>query len=207
MRAFLNGRILKNIIVFKNFEIDFLSEITKSFKKQTFTVDDNIFTEGDEGGTMYFIVTGLVTILHKKTQTYIRDLKQDQYFGEIEFFSQKPRFTTVKSRDFTEVLVLTYETFADVAQESYPEAFVSLSCFLYPRNRKRYWRSKTPSTEVSTSTLSFSATCVRTMITSRWSAPNSRHLASRGTSRRTSRRPRYRVSAHHHRFKQLLILV
>jgi hypothetical protein len=87
MRAFLNGRILKNIIVFKNFEIDFLSEITKSFKKQTFTVDDNIFTEGDEGGTMYFIVTGLVTILHKKTQTYIRDLKQDQYFGEIEFFS------------------------------------------------------------------------------------------------------------------------
>lgn len=115
MRAFLNGRILKNIIVFKNFEIDFLSEITKSFKKQTFTVDDNIFIEGDEGGTMYFIVTGLVTILHKKTQTYIRDLKQDQYFGEIEFFCQKPRFTTIKSRDFTEVLVLTYETFADVA--------------------------------------------------------------------------------------------
>lgn len=144
MRAFLNGRILKNIIVFKNFEIDFLSEITKSFKKQTFTVDDNIFTEGDEGGTMYFIVTGLVTILHKETQTYIRDLKQDQYFGEIEFFSQKPRFTTVKSRDFTEVLVLTYETFADVAQESYPEAFVSQSSFLYPLYRKRSWRSKTP---------------------------------------------------------------
>lgn len=67
MRAFLNGRILKNITVFKNFEIDFLSEITKHFKKQTFTVDDNIFIEGDEGGTMYFIVTGLVTILHKKT--------------------------------------------------------------------------------------------------------------------------------------------
>jgi len=67
MRAFLNGRILKNIKVFKNFDIDFLSDITKQFKKQTFTIDDNIVVEGDAGGTMYFIVTGLVTILHKKT--------------------------------------------------------------------------------------------------------------------------------------------
>jgi CRP-like cAMP-binding protein len=33
----------------------------------TFTVDDNIIVEGETGGTMYFIVTGLVTVLHKKT--------------------------------------------------------------------------------------------------------------------------------------------
>ena len=67
MRAFLNGRILKNIKVFKNFDIDFLSDITKQFKKQIFTIDDNVVVEGDAGGTMYFIVTGLVTVLHKKT--------------------------------------------------------------------------------------------------------------------------------------------
>jgi len=42
MRAFLNARILKSIKVFKNFEIAFLSDITKQFKRQTFTVDDNI---------------------------------------------------------------------------------------------------------------------------------------------------------------------
>jgi hypothetical protein len=40
-------------------------------------MDDNIVQEDDAGGTMYFIVTGLVTIIHRKTQTYIRDLKQD----------------------------------------------------------------------------------------------------------------------------------
>ena len=85
MRALLNGRILKNIKVFKNFDIDFLSDITKKFQKQTFAMDDNIIQvsiithltlqEEDAGGTMYFIVTGLVTIIHRKTQTYIRDLK------------------------------------------------------------------------------------------------------------------------------------
>ena len=72
---------------------------------------------------MYFIVTGLVTVLHKKTQTYIRDLKEDHYFGEIGFFSEKKRQTTVKSRDFTEVLELTYESFFQVSSQ-YPEAEV-----------------------------------------------------------------------------------
>ena len=67
MRALLNGRILKNIKVFKNFDIDFLSDITKKFQKQTFAMDDNIVQEDDAGGTMYFIVTGLVTIIHRKT--------------------------------------------------------------------------------------------------------------------------------------------
>lgn len=73
---------------------------------------------------MYFIVNGLVTVLHKKTQTYIKDLKQDQYFGEIGFFSLKRRQTTVKARDFTEVLELTYESFQLVAQQ-YADADVS----------------------------------------------------------------------------------
>ena len=56
MRAYLNGRILKSIKVFKNFDIAFLSEITNKFEKQTFAMDDNIVVEGDEGGSMYFIV-------------------------------------------------------------------------------------------------------------------------------------------------------
>lgn len=60
---------------------------------------------------MYFILTGLVTVLHKATQTYIKDLMKDQYFGEIGFFSEKTRQCTVKCRDFTEVLELTYEDF------------------------------------------------------------------------------------------------
>jgi CRP-like cAMP-binding protein len=85
--------------------------VAKTFKKRTFTVDDDVIVEGDKGGTMYFIVTGLVTVLHKKTQTYIIDLKQDQYFGEIGFFTDKPRSTTIKSRDFTEVLELEFENF------------------------------------------------------------------------------------------------
>lgn len=64
---------------------------------------------------MYFIVSGFVSVLHKATQTYIKDLNKDQYFGEIGFFSEKNRQCTVKSRDFTEVLELSYNDFWQVS--------------------------------------------------------------------------------------------
>ena len=39
---YLNGRILKNINVFEDFEIEFLSEITFLFSSMTYIIDDNI---------------------------------------------------------------------------------------------------------------------------------------------------------------------
>ena len=101
MQGILNGNILKNIKVFMNFDISFLSSIAESFKPQTFGAEENVFEEGEPGGTMYFIVTGWVSILHRQTQTYIKDLKNDDYFGEIGFFSEKARQATVKVRDFS----------------------------------------------------------------------------------------------------------
>ena len=67
MRALLSGRILKNIKVLKRFDDAFLTEMVGLFKKQTFSLDDNIVGEGDSGGTMFFIINGLVTVLHRKT--------------------------------------------------------------------------------------------------------------------------------------------
>jgi CRP-like cAMP-binding protein len=101
MQGILNGNILKNIKVFMNFNLDFLSSIADSFKPQTFSAEENVVEEGEPGGTMYFIVTGWVSVLHKDTQTYIKDLKNDDYFGEIGFFSAQTRTTTVKARDFS----------------------------------------------------------------------------------------------------------
>ena len=117
MQGILNGNILKNIKVFMNFDITFLSSIADSFKPQTFSAEENVVEEGEPGGTMYFIVTGWVSVLHKETQTYIKDLKNDDYFGEIGFFSEQKRTTTVKARDFSQILELQYENFDAIAQQ------------------------------------------------------------------------------------------
>ena len=109
---YLNGRILKNIKVFEDFDIEFLSEITFIFSQVTYMIDDNIIVEDDPGGKMFFIVKGKVAILHRKSRTYIKDLGIDDFFGEIGFFSEKPRQSTAKSRDFTHLLVLDHDMFA-----------------------------------------------------------------------------------------------
>jgi CRP-like cAMP-binding protein len=47
--------------------------------------------EGEIGQDIFFIVSGKVAVLDKKTKTHIADLVQDQYFGEISFFSEIER--------------------------------------------------------------------------------------------------------------------
>ena len=88
---YLNGRILKNIPLLEDFELEFLSEITFIFTSATYMIDDNIIVEGDPGGKLFFIVKGKATIIHWETRTYIKDLGKDDYFGEIAFFSEKVR--------------------------------------------------------------------------------------------------------------------
>lgn len=40
---------------------------------------------------MFFILTGKISLVHKKTKTYIKELLEDMYMGEISFFSELPR--------------------------------------------------------------------------------------------------------------------
>lgn len=117
LTLYLNGRILKDIKVFEDFDIEFLYEITFIFLQVTYMIDDNIIVEDDPGGKIFFIVKGKVAILHRKSRTYIKDLGKDDFFGEIGFFSEKPRQSTAKSRDFTHLLVLEHDKFAKKAEE------------------------------------------------------------------------------------------
>lgn len=40
---------------------------------------------------MYFIFSGKVIIMHKKTMSFVKELYKEDYFGEIGFFSDIPR--------------------------------------------------------------------------------------------------------------------
>ena len=83
----LNGRMLHNTSVFKGFDLLFLSELTFVLKRETFSIDDHIFDENDQGDKLFFITKGSIILLHKRTHTYIKELAIDEFFGEISFFS------------------------------------------------------------------------------------------------------------------------
>lgn len=69
-------------------------------------MNDTVFEEGEDGNKMYFIGKGTVVLLHFKTHTYIKQLGENESFGQAAFFSKHPRNCTVRSNTFTEMLVL-----------------------------------------------------------------------------------------------------
>jgi len=111
----LNGRMLHNTPIFKSFDLQFLSELTFVLKKETFSDGYKIFDvffpfftskEGDKGVLLYFIMKGSIILLHKNSHTFIKELEQDDFFGEIAFFTDLPRKATARSKNIAEVLIL-----------------------------------------------------------------------------------------------------
>lgn len=97
----LRGRVLSGISMFQPFGLDYLSEMTSYFHSQTFVIDDFIFVENDKSECLYTIVEGKVAMIHKKTHTFFKDLKKDQYFGEMGALTNEARIMSAKARDFT----------------------------------------------------------------------------------------------------------
>jgi CRP-like cAMP-binding protein len=51
--------------------------------------------ENEIGNDLFFICNGRVAVIHKKTKTYVKRLGDDDSFGEIGFFSNLPRQSSV----------------------------------------------------------------------------------------------------------------
>ena len=60
---------------------------------------------------MFFIIQGELIVMQKSTQTFITNLKVQEIFGEISFFSGAPRSVTIKSRGFSELMYLNQVDF------------------------------------------------------------------------------------------------
>lgn len=108
-------------------------------KQRLFLMDDLIFEEGDtedkfqedidiveglcvdlsaerdphlkKGLGIFFIINGQIHIIQKQSMTFITELTVSQVFGEISFFSGKPRTCTAKSKSFSELMYLSQQDF------------------------------------------------------------------------------------------------
>jgi CRP-like cAMP-binding protein len=119
MIVHLNGKMLHSTALFKSFDIGFISELTFVLKRETFTMDENILLEGERGDTLYYLCSGKVSLIHKRSYSFIKDLHADDFLGECAFFSQKLRKASARSKTFTEVIKLGRADFLSQA-ESFP---------------------------------------------------------------------------------------
>ena len=69
---------------------------------------------------MYFVSSGKVHIYYEQCKKTIKTLTYGSFFGEISFFSDKPRSAGARSNNFSSVYYLTRERFLEVIKE-YPQ--------------------------------------------------------------------------------------
>jgi membrane protein len=102
-----------------------------------------IFTEGESGDTMYYVVSGTVT-LSRASQT-LRVMKTGEYFGEMAMLLTAPRSATATaSEPDTRVLAISAANLQDVLNQN-PQIVLSLLREMAERLRLANDRALSPS--------------------------------------------------------------
>ena len=119
----IHGDIIKKCPIFSDtvFEMHFLNQVTRALEGETYAPGDTVIEEGEMSTKMYFIQNGKVDIFHHSTKSTFKELKNGDYFGEIAFFSERPRCASAKCLDFVDLLSLSRSSMNDIL-ERFPEA-------------------------------------------------------------------------------------
>jgi CRP/FNR family transcriptional regulator, cyclic AMP receptor protein len=102
-----------------------------------FKAGDTIISEGEEGDTAFFIVSGSVEVLIGKgaSARTVGTLGTGEVFGEMCLIEPGPRSATVKALTDAECLAVAYEEFME-SIEAYPERAVGFMKTLVRRLRQ-----------------------------------------------------------------------
>ncbi len=98
---------------------DFFHRHISVYKK-----DDIVFSEGETGNNMFFIMSGMVSI--NRNGQIIRTMKKDDYFGEMSMLLDTPRTATVRvEEDDTRLILISRDNFETILREG-PEIILAI---------------------------------------------------------------------------------
>ena len=103
--------------LFGEFSQDELVEVIRGLELQSFEPGDVVVTEGETGGSLFVISTGLVKVfvrdLDGRSQR-VRELGEGDFFGEVSVVTRSPRSATVTAATRCELLELDRKTLASI---------------------------------------------------------------------------------------------
>jgi len=111
--------LLKQCSIFKEYEDHFINQLSRTLETDTYGPSDTIIEEGEMSSKMFFIQNGKVDIFHQNTHSSFKVLEPREYFGEIAFFTEKPRCASAKCLDYVDLLTLS-RTSMDMLLEKFP---------------------------------------------------------------------------------------
>ncbi|MGB7444591.1 MAG: Crp/Fnr family transcriptional regulator [Coleofasciculaceae cyanobacterium] len=138
---------VRAVPIFQELRDDFLVRVASVMEELSFPANYTIFTEGEEGKSLYIVVSGLVRV-HIGDRD-LAQLKQGATFGEMSLFDAEPRSASVTTLEECECLMLTQLQLYDAIEET-PGIAVNIIRLLSRRIREL--NSKVNAYEVRNST-------------------------------------------------------
>lgn len=107
---------VRGVPIFKELRDDFLVRLASIMDELSFPADYSIFTEGQEGRSLYIVVSGKVRV-HLKAQN-LAELDEGTCFGEMSLFDAEPRSASVSTLEPCDCLVLTQQQLYEAIDET-----------------------------------------------------------------------------------------
>ncbi|MEM7554291.1 MAG: cyclic nucleotide-binding domain-containing protein [Cyanobacteria bacterium P01_A01_bin.84] len=124
---------VRKVPIFKELRDDFLVRLVSVMDEYSFPSNHTIFTQGEEGRSLYIVLSGRVKI-HIQNKTLI-EFSQGDYFGEMAVFDAEPRSASATTIEICECLELTQEHLDEAIEET-PEIALKIISSLSRHIRK-----------------------------------------------------------------------
>ncbi len=107
---------VRGVPIFQELRDDFLVRLASVMDELSFPTDHNIFTEGQEGRSLYIVVSGRVRVHIGEVE--LTQMGKGACFGEMSLFDAEPRSASVSTLEPCDCLMLTQMQLYDAIDET-----------------------------------------------------------------------------------------
>ncbi|MGD1855479.1 MAG: Crp/Fnr family transcriptional regulator [Leptolyngbyaceae cyanobacterium] len=107
---------VRAVPIFTELRDDFLVRLASIMDELSFPANHRIFREGEEGRSLYIVVSGQVRV-HLRSQE-LTTLSKGTCFGEMSLFDAEPRSASVTTTSACDCLVLTQQQLYEAIDET-----------------------------------------------------------------------------------------
>ncbi len=107
---------IRQVPIFKELRDDFLVRLASVMSELSFPVNHRIFTQGEEGRSLYVVVSGRVRV-HIGDRELVQ-LEKGTCFGEMSLFDAEPRSASVTTLEPCDCLLLTQQQLYEAIDET-----------------------------------------------------------------------------------------
>ncbi len=108
--------LVREVDLFKELRDDFLVRLASIMEEQSFQARSTIFNQGDDGRSLYVVVSGRVRVQVGTQEVAQHD--KGGFFGEMSLFDAEKRSATITTLSPCECLVLTQQQLYEAIDET-----------------------------------------------------------------------------------------